>query len=82
MTHRLQLLLDEERYERVAEVAREQRTSVAEVIRDAIDRGLGTTVARRAASAKAILAAEPMKLPDDPADLKREIDEMHGGRVQ
>ena len=38
MTHRLQLLLDEERYERVAEVAREQRISVAAVIRDAIDR--------------------------------------------
>jgi hypothetical protein len=81
MTHRLQLLLDEERYQRVAEIAREQHTSVAEVIRGAIDRGLGTTAARRAAAARAILAAEPMDVPEDPADLKREIDEMHDHRV-
>ncbi len=42
MTHRLQLLLDEERYQRVAAEAKRQRLSVAAVIRDAIDESLGT----------------------------------------
>ena len=41
MTRRLQLLLDEERYQRVAAKAKRERLSVAAVIRDAIDESLG-----------------------------------------
>lgn len=37
MTRRLQLLLDEERYQRVAAKAKKERLSIAAVIRDAID---------------------------------------------
>ena len=37
MTRRLQLLLNEERYQRVAAKAKKERLSVAAVIRDAID---------------------------------------------
>lgn len=40
MTHRLQILLDEERYRRVAAEAERKRLSVAAVIRDAIDQAL------------------------------------------
>lgn len=40
MTHRLQILLDEERYQRVAAEAKRKRLSVAAVIRDAIDAAL------------------------------------------
>lgn len=40
MTHRLQILLDEERYQRVAAEAQRKRLSVAAVIRDAIDTAL------------------------------------------
>ncbi|MGH3149800.1 MAG: ribbon-helix-helix protein, CopG family, partial [Streptosporangiaceae bacterium] len=40
LTHRLQILIDDERYERVRAVARQRGTSVANVIREALDRGL------------------------------------------
>lgn len=42
MSRRLQLLLDEERYQRVAAKAKSERLSVAAVIRDAIDESLGS----------------------------------------
>lgn len=41
MSRRLQLLLDEGRYQRVAAEAKKKRLSVAAVIRDAIDESLG-----------------------------------------
>lgn len=41
MSRRLQLLLDEERYQRVAAEAKKKRLSVAAVIRDAIDASVG-----------------------------------------
>lgn len=40
MTHRLQILLDEDRYQRVAAEAERKRLSIAAVIRDAIDAAL------------------------------------------
>jgi len=45
LTHRLQLLLDDERYERVHTLARQRGTSVAAVIREALDRGLPAALA-------------------------------------
>lgn len=78
LTRRLQLLLDEEQYARVADEAQRRQVSVAAVIRDAIDQALpDARAARRRAAIDAILAAEPMPVPEDPADLKREIYEMH-----
>ena len=63
MSRRLQLLLDEERYERVAAEAKRQRVSVATVIRDAIDESFGNRQERRAAAAARILAADPIPVP-------------------
>src|SRR5208282_1088566 len=63
LTHRLQLLLDDERYQRVQTLARQRGTSVAAVIREALDRGLPATQRRRSAAARRILAAEPMQAP-------------------
>ena len=82
LTRRLQILLDEEQYHRVAAKASQERTSVAAVIRHAIDRDLDDVDARRRAAADAILAAEPIEVPEDPEDLKREIDEMYDERAQ
>ena len=76
MEHRMQLLLDEARYRKLAREAQRRGTSVAAVIRDAIDRLPDGADARRRA-ADAILAAEPMPVPDDPADLRRELDAAH-----
>ena len=79
MTRRLQLLLDEERYRRVSDVARRQHTSVAAVIRDAIDRGLAPAADHRAGSARSILAARPMDVPEVD-ELLEELREVRGRR--
>ena len=50
--------------------------SVAAVIRDAIDQMTSGANARRDAIA-GLLAAEPMTVPLDPADLRRELDAAH-----
>ena len=76
---RLQILLDEPRYRRVASAARERRLSVAAVIRDAIDVALpGDRDAKRAA-ADALLRAEPMPVPETVEELKAELDELRSG---
>jgi predicted DNA-binding ribbon-helix-helix protein len=77
LTHRLQLLLDDERYERVHALARQRGTSVATIIREAIDRGLPSAQRRRSAAAQRILAAEPMEV----ADLLAELDDLRGRRA-
>lgn len=79
LDRRLQVLLDEDRYRRLEAEARRRRTSVAQVVRDAIDSVLPADVARKRAALKEILEAEPMPVPKDPADLKRELDEIRGG---
>jgi hypothetical protein len=75
---RLQILLDEQRYRRLAEAARERKTSVAAVIRDAIDVALPADEAKKRAAWKRILAAEPMPVPD-PDELKAELEELRAG---
>ena len=72
LTRRLQILLDEERYERVRAVAEQRGTSVASVIREALDRGLPATQRRRTAAARRILGAAPMET----GDLLAELDEL------
>lgn len=79
MDRRLQLLLDEERYRRVAALAAQRRTSVAAVIREAIDRGLPSPDRRRAAAGKRVLEADDMPVPDVPA-LLAELDEVRSRR--
>ncbi len=74
LTHRLQLLLDDERYQRVQTLARQRGTSVAAVIREALDRGLPATQHRRSAAAQRILAAEPMQVEH----LIAELDDLRG----
>ncbi len=76
---RLQILLDEDRYRRVSALADRRGVSVAAVIREAIDRTVphGEDAARGDALAR-ILAAEPMPVPEDPHDLRAELDGLHG----
>jgi len=77
MDRRLQLLLDEERYERVAAAAKAQRISVAAVIRDAIDRSLAPVERKRDAAAKLILGAPTMDVPPGD-DLLDELKALRG----
>jgi hypothetical protein len=77
--HRLQLLLDDERYERVTSLARRQHRSVAAVIREAIDRGLPAAPRRRATAASRILTAVAVPV-GDPAQLRAELEDLRGRR--
>jgi hypothetical protein len=78
--HRLQLLLDDVRFERVTTLARQRHTSVAAVIREAIDRGLPAAPARRGSAAGRILAAEPTEV-GEPGELRDELDALRGRRA-
>jgi len=80
MDRRLQPLLDEERYRRVAALAGQRGTSVAAVIRDAIDRGLPNPDDRRRAAARRLLNADPVDVPDVP-ELLNELSELRGRRA-
>ena len=78
LDRRVQILLDEERYDRLAAEARKRNLSVAAVIREAIDHRFPSQARRRAAAGRAILAAERMPI-GDPGELKAEIDELRSG---
>jgi Ribbon-helix-helix protein, copG family len=76
LDHRVQILLDEERYRKVAREAKRRGVSIAAVIREALDRLPSDADVRRTAI-DAILDAEPMMVPIDPAELRREVDTAH-----
>ena len=76
LTRRLQILIDEPRYRRLRAEARERKTSVDALIRDAIDRTLPATPSLRSRAARAILSAEPMHVPDV-QELRREREAAH-----
>lgn len=78
LTRRLQILLDDDRYERLEARARARGTSIATLVREAIDSRYPAVddEARHQAFLR-LMAAEPVPVPDDPRDLKREILEAH-----
>jgi hypothetical protein len=78
LDRRVQILLDEARYNRLEAEARRRNLSVAAVIRDAIDRRFPPQTRRRAAAARRILEAEPMTVPD-PEELREELEELRSG---
>jgi hypothetical protein len=76
LDHRVQILLDDARYQKVAGEARRRGVSIAAVIREALDR-LPADAELRRTSIDAILAAEPMAVPAEPAGLRHELDAGH-----
>ncbi len=76
LDHRVQILLDDERYQKVAREAKRRGVSIAAVIREALDR-LPADAAVPRTAIDAILAAESMSVPADPAELRRELDAAH-----
>jgi hypothetical protein len=76
---RVQLLLDRDRYDRVAREAGRRGVSVATVIREAIDRAVPAGDERRRRAARVILGTPDMPVPD--LDGRRaELDEIRSGR--
>ena len=76
LDRRVQILLDEPRYRKVAAEARRRRVSVAAVVREAIDQ-MPQDADRRRSAITRILASSSMPVPDDPFELRRELDEAH-----
>ena len=62
-TERLQVLIDVEQRGRLERVAAARGTSVATLVREAIDLAFPSAAGRRAACAAAVLDAEPMEVP-------------------
>jgi hypothetical protein len=79
LKERLQVLIDREQRERLEREAALRGTSVATLVRQAIDLTFPPALPRRRGAADAILGAEPMPAPDLP-DLRRELDELRGRR--
>lgn len=80
MTRRLQIRIDEVRYERVATIAARRHMSVAAVVREAIDRDL-VDDARRNAGATHILSADAMPMPATVDELLGEVSEARSRRL-
>lgn len=80
LQRRLQVLIDDDRHERLQAIAKERGVSVGAVVREAIDRGLATPDARRQSAAARLLQAAPMDVPPVP-ELLAELDELRGRRA-
>lgn len=76
---RLQVLIDEPRYRRLAAAARERRQSVSSVIREAIDVAFPADLAKKRAAWEEIKKAKPMDVPETVEELKAELEELHSG---
>ncbi len=81
LTRRLQILLDEERYGRLAQRAAQRGTSIATLVREALDARYPAVEPEKRAAARRILAAEPMAVPNDAAELKRELARTRSARA-
>jgi hypothetical protein len=79
LSRRLQVLVDDERYRRLEAAARRRRVSVATVVRDAIDRDLGSPALARAAAGRRFLDAAPMEV-GSVDELLDELDALRGRR--
>lgn len=74
LNHRLQVLIDEERYERLVALSEETGRSIGELVREAVDRTYPPVSEEKRRAGREILEAEPMPVPDV-EELKRELNE-------
>jgi len=81
LEHRLQVLIDDERHQRIVRAAHERGVSVATVVREAIDHGMSGSSARRRAAGRRVLEAADMPMPEDPRELRAELDALRGRRA-
>jgi post-segregation antitoxin (ccd killing protein) len=77
LNRRLQILVDEDRYQALERTARARRVSVATVVRDAIDRDLAGPSMRRWEAGRRFLEAEPMPV-GSVEELRAELDDLRG----
>jgi hypothetical protein len=80
LDHRLQILIDDARHQRITAAARERGVSVATIVREAIDRGLANPDLKRSAAGRRLLDAPDMAVPE-PSELRTELEELRGRRA-
>lgn len=78
LSERLQVLIDRQQRERLERLAAERQTSVATLVRDAIDLAYPAHRDRRQAALQVVLDAEPMDV-GSPEELRAELDEVRAG---
>ena len=78
LSRRLQILIDEERYERLERAAQRRNSSVAAAIREAIDRAYPANLDEIRAAADEILSAPQIDVPDM-EELKQELEAIRAG---
>ena len=79
LNRRLQVLIDEERWERLERVSNRRQVTVSTLVREAIDASFVSDADQRTDALRSILAAEPMQVPT-PEDLREELDEIRAGK--
>jgi hypothetical protein len=79
LERRLQILLDDERHQRIVAVARERGVSVAAVVREAIDQAASNPDARGRSAGRRVLAAADIPVPE-PAELRVELEQLRSRR--
>lgn len=79
LNHRLQILIDEDRFCRLRGEAERRHVSVATLVREAIDQRYPADADRRRAGLQALLAAPAMQVPDA-AELRHELAEVRDRR--
>jgi hypothetical protein len=80
LTRRLQILLDERQYARLAAYARERNLSVGAAVRVVIDAAIPAARDERRAAARRVLTADAMSVPP-PAELRRELEDLRARRA-
>ena len=79
LDRRLQVLIDEERWERLQLEADRRRVSVSTLVREAIDAHYSIAAPRRRAALERLLTAPLIDVPDV-GGLGHELDEIRGSR--
>ncbi|MGA8208509.1 MAG: antitoxin [Candidatus Dormiibacterota bacterium] len=74
---RLQVLIDDARWDRLEREASRRGVAVAVLVREAIDQQIPQDAEERRSALQAILDAEPMAVPQ-PRQLREELDQIRG----
>ncbi|MGA7172770.1 MAG: antitoxin [Candidatus Dormiibacterota bacterium] len=74
---RLQVLIDDARWDRLEREASRRGVAVAVLVREAIDQQIPQDAGERRSALQAILDAEPMAVPE-PGRLREELDQIRG----
>jgi plasmid stability protein len=82
LTHRTQLLLDDDLHRRLRESAEQRGISMGALIREALDEKLASVQDDRAKAIDELLAAEPMPVEDWPVMKRQMIEDMNAGGMR